>query len=51
LFSGFPLNLSQVLIKKSYRDKRKKHGRRRWKLQGLEKEEELISKRDEEAKQ
>lgn len=39
-----------VLVKKSYRDKRKNHGRRRWKLQHLVKEEEVVqSRRDEEA--
>lgn len=40
-----------VIVKKSYRDKRKKHGRRRWKLQQLTKEEEPTSRREEEAAQ
>ena len=38
----------QVLIKKSYRDKRKKHVRRPWKLQSLPKDDENVTKREEE---
>ena len=41
----------QVLVKKSYKDKRKKHGKRNWKLQQLPKEEENVSRREEEAAQ
>lgn len=40
-----------VLVKKSYRDKRKKHMKRAWKLQELTKDDEMVSKRDEEAHQ
>jgi hypothetical protein len=40
--------MTQVLVKKSYKDKRKRHGKRAWKLQHMPKEEENISKREEE---
>lgn len=39
------------IVKKSYRDKRKKHMKRAWKLQELTKDDEMVSKRDEEAHQ
>ncbi len=53
LFARVFVSISQgkVLVKKSYRDKRKRHGRRPWKLQHLEKDEEGMSKREEEAAQ
>ena len=37
----------QVLVKKSYRQKRKKHHKRNWKIKILEKEIEGSSRREE----